>query len=139
MDPFSELAVFVRVVDANSLTAAARALGLSKAAVSKQLARLEDRLGVRLLNRTTRRLGLTETGRDFYDRAVRILADVAEAEQAATSRQATPRGVLRVNAPVSFGVTHLAPLLPEFLRRHPDVQVDLACNDRFVELIEEGF
>jgi DNA-binding transcriptional LysR family regulator len=139
MDPVSGMAAFARVVEANGFTSAARALGLSKASVSKLVARLEDRLGVRLLNRSTRRLGLTEAGRDYYERARRILAEVEEAEQSAASRQANPRGQLRVNAPVTFGQTHLAPLLPRFMRRYPQVHVDMVLNDRFVDLIEEGF
>lgn len=139
MDPVSGMTVFARVVEANGFTAAARDLGLSKAAVSKHVARLEDRLGVRLLNRSTRRLGLTEAGRDYYERARRILAEVEEAELSAASRQAHPRGQLRVNAPVTFGQSHLAPLLPAFMHRYPQVQVDMVLNDRFVDLIEEGF
>lgn len=139
MDSISGMAVFARVVETNGFTSAARDLGLSKASVSKLVARLEDRLGVRLLNRSTRRLGLTEAGRDYYERARRILAEVEEAEQSAASRQANPRGQLRVNAPVTFGQTHLAPLLPRFMLLYPQVQVDLVLNDRFVDLIEEGF
>jgi DNA-binding transcriptional LysR family regulator len=139
MDPVSGMAVFARVVEEEGFTAAARALGISKAAVSKQVAGLEDRLGVRLLNRSTRRLGLTEAGRDYYERARRILAEVEEAEQSAQSRQANPRGRLRVNAPVTFGIAHLAPVVPQFMRRYPQVEVELVLNDRFVDLIEEGF
>jgi DNA-binding transcriptional LysR family regulator len=139
MNGASGMAVFARVVEANGFTAAARDLGLSKAAVSKQVARLEDRLGVRLLNRSTRRLGLTEAGRDYYERARRILAEIEEAELSAASRQANPRGLLRVNAPVTFGQSYLAPILPAFMRRYPQVQVDMVLNDRFVDLIEEGF
>jgi DNA-binding transcriptional LysR family regulator len=139
MDQLGAIAVFARVIEANGFTAAARALGLSKAAVSKQVARLEDRLGVRLLNRTTRRLGLTEAGRDFYERARRILAEVEEAEQAASSRQASPRGLLRVNAPVTYGIGHVVPVLPAFMRRYPEIRLDLVLNDRYVDLIEEGF
>lgn len=139
MDHLTGISVFARVVETNGFTAAARSLGLSKAAVSKQVARLEDRLGVRLLNRSTRRLGLTEAGRDFYERAQRILIEIDEAEQAASSRQVNPRGVLRVNAPVTYGISHLVPVLPDFMRRYPEIRVDLVLNDRFVDLIEEGF
>ncbi|MGQ0675742.1 MAG: LysR substrate-binding domain-containing protein [Rhodospirillales bacterium] len=139
MDAVSGMAVFARVVETNGFTSAARDLGLSKAAVSKQVARLEDRLGVRLINRSTRRLGLTEAGRDYYERARRILAEIEEAELSAASRQANPRGLLRVNAPVTFGQAHLAPLLPDFMRRYPQVQVDMVLSDRFVDVIEEGF
>lgn len=139
MDKLTGMTVFARVVEANGFTAAARVLSLSKAAVSKQVARLEQRLGVRLLNRSTRRLGLTEAGRDYYERARRILAEVEEAEQSASSRQVNPRGLLRINAPVTFGMGHLVPLLPEFMRRCPEVHIELVLNDRFVDLIEEGF
>lgn len=139
MDHLTAIAVFARVVEANGFTNAANGLGMSKAAVSKQVSRLEDRLGVRLLNRSTRRLGLTEAGRDFYERARRIVSEVEEAEQAASSRQVSPRGLLRVNAPVTYGITHLSPILPEFMKRYPEIRVELVMNDRFVDLIEEGF
>jgi len=139
LDHLAGVSVFARVVEANSFTAAASALGLSKAAVSKQVARLEDRLGVRLLNRSTRRLGLTEAGQDFYARARRILDELDEAEQAASSRQLNPRGLLRVSVPVTYGVHFVAPILPGFMRRYPEVQVELVMNDRFVDLIDEGF
>lgn len=139
MDQLSGLGVFAQVVEANGFTAAAARLGVSKAAVSKQVARLEDRLGVRLLNRSTRRLGLTEAGRDFYARARRILDEVEEAEQVASSRQVSPRGLLKVNAPVTYGLRALAPVVPDFMRRYPEVQIELVLNDRFVDLIDEGF
>lgn len=139
LDHLAGISVFAQVVEANGFTAAAGRLGVSKAAVSKQVARLEDRLGVRLLNRSTRRLGLTEAGRDFYERARRILDEVEEAEQAASSRQVSPRGVLRVNAPVTYGISHLAPILPAFMQLYPEIQVELVMNDRFVDLIDEGF
>lgn len=139
MDPLAGMAVFARVVEEKGFTAAARSLNLSKAAVSKQVARLEDRLGVRLLNRSTRRLGLTEAGRDYYERAQRILAEVEDAEQAASSRLVHPRGLLRVNAPVSFGQSYLTPILPGFMQRWPELKVELTLIDRFVDLIDEGF
>ncbi|MCK6454201.1 MAG: LysR family transcriptional regulator [Alphaproteobacteria bacterium] len=139
MDQLAGMAVFARVVEEKGFTAAARSLNLSKAAVSKQVARLEDRLGVRLLNRSTRRLGLTEAGRDYYERAQRILAEVEDAEQAASSRVVHPRGLLRVNAPVSFGQTYLTPILPAFMLRWPELKVELTLIDRFVDLIDEGF
>ena len=139
MDQLTGLVAFARVVEANGFTAAAGRLGLSKAAVSKQVARLEDRLGVRLLHRSTRRLHLTEAGRDFYERARRIMAEVEEAEHAASSQQESPRGLLRVNAPVSFGVSHLAPVLARFMRRWPELRVEMVLSDRLIDLIEEGF
>lgn len=139
MDRLSGMAVFVRVVEEESFSAAARLLGLSKSSVSKQVAALEDRLGARLLNRTTRRLALTDAGTAFFERAVRILADAEEAEAAVSRLSTAPRGVLRVNAPVSFGVQHLGPLLPAFMDANPELSVDLGLNDRFVDLVEEGF
>lgn len=133
-----ELEVYVRVVHAGSFTAAGRDLGISPSAVSKQIGRLEDRLGVRLLNRTTRRVGLTEEGAAFFEHAKRIIADLEEAEQALSQLQAAPRGVLRVNMPVTFGQLILAPLVPDFLTRYPDVEVEITLNDRTVDLVEEG-
>ncbi|WP_421708332.1 LysR family transcriptional regulator [Algihabitans sp.] len=134
----NEMEIFVRVVQAKSFSAAARALDLSPSAVSKQIGRLEDRLGARLLNRTTRQLSLTEVGQAFYQRAERIIADIVEAEQAVGDLHAAPRGLLRVNAPVAFGRLHMAPLLPKFLESYPEISVELTVNDRFVDLIEEG-
>jgi len=139
MDHLTGMTVFARVAERASFTAAARDLGLSKSAVSKQVARLEERLGARLLHRTTRRLNLTEIGRAYFERARRIVADAEEADLAVTRLHAEPRGRLRVNAPMSFGVRHLAPMLPEYMARYPDVSLDLDFNDRQVDLIEEGF
>ncbi|MDJ0936037.1 MAG: LysR substrate-binding domain-containing protein [Kiloniellales bacterium] len=138
MDRLLELEVYVQVVHAGSFTAAGRDLGLSPSAVSKQIGRLEDRLGVRLLNRTTRKVAMTEEGAAFFDHAKRIIADLGEAEQALSHLRAAPRGLLRVNMPVTIGHLILAPLIPEFLRRYPDVEVDLTLNDRLVDLVEEG-
>lgn len=139
MDRLSGMAVFARVVEEESFSSAARALGVSKSSVSKQVAALEERLGARLLNRTTRRLSLTDAGMTFYERAVRILSEAEEAEAAVSQLSAAPRGVLRVNAPVTFGVQHLGPLLPDFMARYPDLAVDMTLNDRIVDLVEEGF
>jgi len=139
MDKLTSMAVFAHVVEANSFTSAATQLGMSRSAVSKAVAGLESRLGARLLNRTTRRLALTEVGQAFYERCARIVAEAEDAELAVSHLQATPRGTLRVNAPVSFGSLHLAPLLPDFLIRHPEVRVDIALVDRMVDLIEEGY
>jgi len=133
-----ELEVFVRVVQAGSFSAAARQLDLTPSAVSKQIARLEDRLGARLLNRTTRRLNATEVGSAFYERCARILADMAEAEQAVIDLHEAPRGLLRMSLPLSFGRLHIVPLIPEFLAAYPEVRIDLSFNDRMVDLIEEG-
>jgi DNA-binding transcriptional LysR family regulator len=139
MDKLTGMAVFARVVEAQSFTAAATQLGMSKSAVSKALSGLEDRLGARLLNRTTRRLSLTEVGRAYYERSARILAEAEEAELAVTRLQAAPRGTLRINAPVSFGILHLGPALAEFMARYPELKVEIEFTDRFVDLIEEGF
>jgi DNA-binding transcriptional LysR family regulator len=139
MDRLSGMAVFVRVVEEESFSAAARVLGISKSAVSKQVAGLEERLGARLLNRTTRRLALTDAGTAFFERAQRILNDAEEAEAAVSQLSAAPRGVLRVNAPVTFGVQHLGPLLPALMAAYPELAIDLVLNDRFVDLVEEGF
>lgn len=138
-DSLSGMAIFAKVVEAKSFTAAAIELGMSKSAVSKHISRLEDRLGARLLNRTTRRLGLTETGAAFYDRCARVVTEAEEAALAVTELQSEPRGTLRVNAPMSFGILHIAPAIPDFLARYPDLHIDVAMNDRFVDLIDEGF
>lgn len=139
MDNLSGIAVFAQVVEACSFTEAARRLGMSKAAVSKQVSRLEERLGARLLNRTTRKLSLTEVGSAFYERCARIVAEAEEAELAVTRLHATPRGTLKVGAPVNFGMQYLAPQLPAFMSRYPELRVDIEFNDRFVDLVEEGY
>ncbi len=133
------MTVFTEVVDRGGFTAAAERLGLSRAAASKQVMQLEDRLGTRLLNRTTRRVSLTETGRIYYERCKAILADVEEAEACAGESTATPRGRLSVNAPMSFGVLHLGPVVAAYCDRYPEVQVVLDLNDRFVDVVAEGF
>ena len=138
MDNLNAMEVFVRVVQAGSFSAAARALDLTPSAVSKQIGRLEDRLAARLINRTTRQLKLTDVGAAFYERCTRILADIAEAEQAVVDLHGAPRGVLKLNVPGAFGRLHIAPLIPEFLARYPEVTVDLGFNDRFIDLVEEG-
>ena len=134
-----DIALFVRVVEGRSFSAAARTSGATTSAVSKRIARLEERLGARLLERTTRKVAPTDAGAAFYSRAARILADVDEAEHAVASLGGAPRGTIRVSAPVIFGERHLAPILPTFLQRYPDVRVDLALSDRFVDLVEEHF
>ena len=139
MDTVAAMIVFAKVVEANSFSEAARRLGQSKSAISKQVAGLEDRLGARLLNRTTRRLSLTEVGAALYERCARIATEVEAAEQIVTHLHAAPRGTLRVNAPMSFGHLHLAPTIPAFLDRYPEVTIDLTLNDRFVDLIDEGY
>ncbi len=139
MDKLAGMAVFAKVAEKQNFTAAARDLGVSKSAVSKQIQRLEDRLGVRLLNRTTRRLHLTESGQAFYERARRVVEEAEEAELAVTRLHGEPRGTLRINAPMTFGIQHLTPCLPDFLNRYPDLDVDISYNDRKIDLIEEGY
>lgn len=138
MDNINEMQVFARVVDSGGFSSAARSLSLSPSAVSKQITKLEDRLGVRLLTRTTRRLNLTEEGDAFYHRVKRILAEIDEAEQAVSISKAAPRGHLRVTCSVAFGETQVAPLLPEFLDRYPEVTFELMLSDGIVDLVEEG-
>lgn len=139
MDLLAGMAVFARVVDSGGISAAARDLRLSKSAVSKQLAALEDRLGARLLHRTTRRMSLTEAGAGFLEHCRRVVAEAEAAESAVGALQAVPRGVLRVNAPMTFGTMHLSAAIPDFMAQHPQVAVDLSLNDRMVDLVEEGF
>ncbi|MGQ0546525.1 MAG: LysR family transcriptional regulator [Betaproteobacteria bacterium] len=138
-DSFQEMAVFARVVGAGSLSAAARELGLSAALVSRRLAALESRLGVRLINRTTRSLHLTDDGATYYEACARVLADIAEADATASAGRVEPRGALRVALPASFGHQHIAPLVPSFAERYPKVQLALSLSDRTVNIIEEGF
>jgi len=137
-DDISAYVTFARVVEQESFTGAADVLGVSKSAVSKQIAKLEESLGIRLLNRTTRKIQVTEAGSVFYERCRRIADEVDEARAAVSSLQASPRGVLRVSAPVSYGVLHLARLLPDFMVRYSDLKVDLSLADRKIDLLEEG-
>jgi DNA-binding transcriptional LysR family regulator len=137
MDKLGEMTMFTRTVEEGSFSAAARALKLTPSAVSKQVSRLEDRLGARLLNRTTRSLSLTEEGRAFQARCVQILAEIEEAETAVTELHAAPRGTLRVAAAVAFFSHQVMPLLPEFLARYPEVHFDLVMTDREVDMVDE--
>lgn len=130
---------FSRVAATGSFTAAAAELGISASAVSKQVRALEERLGVRLLQRTTRRVSLTAEGRGFYARLRDVLSDAAEAEQEVTQLQTELRGTLRVNAPMDFGVARLAAPLAEFAAAHPELSLEIELSDRFVDVIEEGF
>lgn len=139
MDRFQEMTVFAAVVDAGSFVGAADALDMSKAAVSRHVAELEARLAVRLLHRTTRRLSLTEEGERFHARCRELLGELEEAEAEITSRTGRAAGQLKVSAPVSFGLLHLAPLWAGFMARHPDVTLDVTLSDRMVDLVEEGF
>ena len=139
MDRLHGMAVFVRVAELGSFSAAARQLGLSKSAASKHVTALEERLGVRLLHRTTRRLALTEVGSVYRDYCARIVQEIEEAELTATRHAVEPRGRLKINAPMTFGFLHLGPVLPEFLARYPRIEIELTLNDRFVDLLEEGY
>lgn len=139
MEQLTAMLAFARVVETGSFSKAARDLGISKSAVSKQISRLEDRLGVRLLNRTTRRHSLTEAGTSFFEGCQRMLAEADSAEAAVSHLAAAPRGTLKVNAPMSFGIQHLGPALSDFLGAYPELSVDMVLNDRQVDLVEEGF
>jgi DNA-binding transcriptional LysR family regulator len=134
----ADVAVFVRVVERGSFTLAADELELSRAVVSKYVSRLEERLGARLLHRTTRRLSLTEAGAAFFESSRGALERIEEAEGAVAQLQSEPRGRLRVSAPMSFGILHLGPALTDFAREHPRVTLDVRLDDRFVNLVEEG-
>src|SRR5262249_35644058 len=131
-----EMEVFVRMVDLGGFSAAAHTFRLTPSAVSKLVSRLEARLGTRLVNRSTRSLQLTTEGQAFYDRAVRILADMEEAEREAAAGSA-PRGHLRVNSNIPFGMRYVAPLIPSFLGQHPQVTVDLVLSDVVIDLMQE--
>lgn len=139
LDRLKSLEVFAKVATAGSLSSAARALGMSQTMVTKHVAALETRLGVKLFHRTTRRLSITEAGRNYLESSERILAEIEAAEAAVAADRVEPRGLLRLNAPVSFGARQIAPLLPAFAARHPLVNVELAVNDRVVDLAEEGW
>jgi DNA-binding transcriptional LysR family regulator len=139
MDRMTAMAVFVQVVETASFSGAARRVGLSKSSVSAHVAQLEERLGAQLLHRTTRRLALTEVGRAFYERSAKIVHEMEEAELEARHSHAAPRGLLKVNAPVTFGQLQLGPAVAEFLGRNPEVQVDVTLDNRFVNPVEGGF
>ena len=139
MDRFLEMKTFAAVVDGGSFVQAADALEMSKPAVSRYVADLEQRLGVRLLHRTTRKLSLTEEGRAFYGRCKTVLADVEEAEAEVTAKSVVIHGLIKINVPVSFGLLHLAQLWPDFMSRYPDVLLDVTLADRVVDLVEEGY
>lgn len=138
MDKLALMRTFRRVVERGSFVGAARDLNLSNAAVSKHVTDLERHLGVSLLTRTTRRLSVTEAGRAYHARCVRILDDIEEAESAVSALQEAPRGPLRINAPMSFGLRCLSPVLMRFMERYPDVRLDVMMTDRVVDVVEEG-
>jgi len=139
MSDFDDILAFTRVVEMASYTKAARRLGISKSMVSRRVARLESKLGTRLLVRSTRGLTPTEAGRAFAGRAARALAELAEAEAAVAGDEREPSGGLRIAAPLSFGVMHLGPALAEFAQRYPRIAIETSFSDRFVDLVEHGF
>jgi len=139
LDRLTGLEVFAKVAAAGSLSAAGRAMGMSQTMVTKHMAALETRLGVKLFHRTTRRLSITEAGRNYLEASERILADIDAANASIAADRVEPRGLLRLNAPVSFGTRQIAPLLPEFTEHHPLVTIELGLNDRLVDLAEEGW
>ena len=139
MDKLEGMQAFVEVVNHGGFAAAGRHLGLSRSVVNKLVGQLEESLKVRLLQRTTRKVSPTDTGRAYYERCVDILAEVAEAEIAIAQTQSEPKGTLRMNAPMSFGTMHLSEAIAQFMAQYPDIQVQLTLSDRFIDLIEEGF
>ncbi|EWY36351.1 LysR family transcriptional regulator [Skermanella stibiiresistens SB22] len=139
MDRITTIAAFVRTVELGSQAAASEDLGLSRAMIGRHIQQLEDRLGVRLLNRTTRKQSLTEAGLSFFEKCASILEQLSEAERVASELQAEPRGTLRVNGPMSFGNTQLASALAAYCEKHPRVRIELVLNDRQVDLVEEGY
>ena len=138
MDRLTSMSVYLRVVEKGGFSAAAEEFDISPTMVGKHVRALEERLGGRLLNRTTRSQSLTELGRTYYERCKQVVADVEAMEDIASEMRSAPRGVLRVNAPMSFGSMQLAPALADYLERFPEVQVDLSLNDRVVDLVDEG-
>ena len=139
MERLVEMMTFAKVVETKSFSAAAQALMTSKSLVSKQIGSLESALGVRLLNRTTRRMSLTEIGAAYYEHCARIAQEIDAAAQTVTQLQAEPRGVLRVTSPVIFASLHLAPALGNFLQRHEQIEVELNATDRLVDIVDEGY
>lgn len=139
MDRLEDLRLFTLVAEGRSFTRAAEKLGLSKSAASRRVAELETRLGARLFNRTTRHISLTQVGEGFYHRVSQILDSLEEAERSVVSQHAAPRGVLKLAAPMSFGVKHLADAIARFMDQYPEVEIDMDLSDRFVDLVEEGY
>lgn len=139
MGKFADLEAFTAVVESGTFSAAGERLGIAKSVVSRRISQLESRLGSRLMNRTTRRLALTDAGRSFYQRATQILADLDDAEQSVTQETAELRGALKLAAPLSFGLLHLTRAITDFLNEHPAIELSLDLNDRNINLVEDGF
>lgn len=139
IDLLDGVAVFVGVVDAGSFTAAAQALGHTTSHISKLITRLEKRLGSRLLNRTTRTISLSDAGRAYYERCSQIIIDAENAERSINQLQESPSGLLRVNAPVSFGTRRLLDVLPAFMHRYPEIKLEVEFNDRYIDVVSEGY
>lgn len=139
MDKLSSIRAFVKVVDEGGFAAAARALNQSRSQVNRSVINLENEMGVQLLQRTTRKVAPTATGEAFYDRCHRVLSDLEEAEQEAMDVHSNPRGMLRINAPMTFGTMHLGPALADFMVTYPEIRISLTLSDRFVDPLEEGF
>ncbi|WPB56411.1 LysR family transcriptional regulator [Xylophilus sp. GOD-11R] len=139
MDALDDMRIFVATVDARGFTPASDRLGLSKQFVSRRVGALEERLGVRLLLRTTRRLSVTDLGRAYYERAVKIIEEVDDVEGMVANQGGRPRGMLRVSAPMSFGTLHLGPVIGRFLAEQPDMRMEVMLNDRTVDIVGEGF
>ncbi|MFL6550059.1 MAG: LysR family transcriptional regulator [Povalibacter sp.] len=138
MNNFSDIVAYVRVVEAHSFVAAAQTLGMSPSAISKAVSRLEDRLGARLLNRTTRSLSLTDVGASFYERCREAMGQLEHAESEVSESRGVPRGRLRVEVPVSLGRRIIVPALPRFIAQYPEISVQMSMNDRVVDLVQEG-
>ena len=139
MNQLEDMQIFVSTVDAQSFTAAADKLGLSKQFISRRVMALEERLGARLLIRTTRRLSVTDTGRAYYERALKIIDEVNDAEQMVSRENTSPRGTLRISAPMSFGTLHLGPAIAHFMTQCPDIRIELDLSDRFVDVVGEAY
>ncbi len=139
MSKIDDMTVFGRVVEEGGFSAAAQALGLTPSGVSKVVSRLEDRLGVRLLNRTTRRLSLTEAGEGYFQRVQSILSEIEEAEAAVSEARDSPRGTLRVTVAASFATAQIVPIIPDFLARYPELRLEICLSDTVIDLVETGF
>ena len=139
MDQLRQMSIFARVAETGSFSAAARALGVSNSVVSKYISGLEEKLGVTLIQRNTRHLALTDIGRGYLDRCLRIMSDVEEADRAASNQHAQPQGMLRVNSALSFGLRHLGPVISQYAQACPEVTVDITLDDRRVDILEEAY